>query len=132
MIRNACCVSMRAAAPSAPLSEPAVSNAASALGPKQPAMLLFGRDDNGRPHASCFAGHNMAEVERAAGLMGLMGVAAATDELRDLPAKLLAGNCSPAAAASSPSSPHPCRRHRPTRRAPPSRHAPQGQCEGHR
>lgn len=54
-------------------------------------LILFGRDERGRPHAACFVGNEEAAVEHAADLMGLYFVAAETELLRDLAAKLPSG-----------------------------------------
>ena len=59
-------------------------------------LLLFGRDERGRPHGACFVGSAAAAVERAADLMDLYFIAAETDALRDLGAKLAKGRLFPA------------------------------------
>lgn len=55
------------------------------------AVILFGRDEQGRPHASRFDGNHVAEVELAARLMGLHLGVADTAALRDLAIRLPAG-----------------------------------------
>ena len=60
-----------------------------------PAVVLFGRDERGRPHASRFLGTEAAEAENAARLMGLHHAHADTDALRDLAARLPAGRLFP-------------------------------------
>ncbi|TXM66641.1 hypothetical protein FV226_23200 [Methylobacterium sp. WL12] len=57
---------------------------------------MFGVDKRGRPHAARLVGEDTAEVERAADRMDLYFVAADTDALRDLGAKLPAGRLFPA------------------------------------
>lgn len=59
------------------------------------AVFLFGRDEQGRPHASRFDGSNVAGVEAAARLMGLHFGAADTAALRDLAIRLPAGRLFP-------------------------------------
>ena len=54
-------------------------------------LLLFGRDERGRPHGARFAGNETAAVERAGALMGLRFVAAENQALLDLGTKLPAG-----------------------------------------
>ncbi|KQO91285.1 hypothetical protein ASF33_17840 [Methylobacterium sp. Leaf92] len=58
-------------------------------------VVLFGRDEQGRPHASRFDGSNVAQVEAAARLMGLHLGAADTAALRDLAVRLPAGRLFP-------------------------------------
>lgn len=60
-----------------------------------PAIILFGRDERGQPHASRFAGDMAGEAEAAAGLMCLHHAIANTDALRDLAARLPAGRLFP-------------------------------------
>lgn len=48
------------------------------------AMILYGRDEKGRPHSSKLAGDMADEAETAARLMGFRFAAADTDALRDL------------------------------------------------
>ncbi|WIU42130.1 hypothetical protein KQ926_04010 [Methylorubrum extorquens] len=52
--------------------------------PLRPAVILFGRDERGRPHASRFLCDESAEVENAARLMNLNRAVAETKVLRDL------------------------------------------------
>ncbi|ARO57150.1 hypothetical protein B2G69_25300 [Methylorubrum zatmanii] len=59
------------------------------------AVILFGRDEQGRPHASRFDGNSVAEVEAAARLMDLHFGAADTAALRDLATRLPAGRLFP-------------------------------------
>ena len=56
-----------------------------------PPIILFGRDDRGRPHASRFAGDMADEAEAAARLMGLNLAVADTEILRGLAERLPAG-----------------------------------------
>lgn len=56
-----------------------------------PAIILYGRDEKGRPHSSKFAGDMADEAEAAARLMGFRFAAADTDALRDLATCLPAG-----------------------------------------
>ncbi|KQU25488.1 hypothetical protein ASG63_20470 [Methylobacterium sp. Leaf94] len=56
-----------------------------------PAIILYGRDEKGRPHSSKFAGDMTDEAEAAARLMGFRFAAADTDALRDLATCLPAG-----------------------------------------
>jgi hypothetical protein len=60
-----------------------------------PAIILFGRDERGRTHASRFAGEEMCEVKDAARLMGLHLAVADTETLRDLVKRLPAGRLFP-------------------------------------
>ncbi|MCJ2086450.1 hypothetical protein MKK88_10660 [Methylobacterium sp. E-005] len=60
-----------------------------------PAVVLFGRDERGRPHASRFLGDEAAEAENAARLMDLRLARADTEALRDLAARLPAGRLFP-------------------------------------
>ncbi|CAO4194103.1 hypothetical protein [Methylorubrum extorquens] len=59
------------------------------------AVILFGRDERGRPHASRFVGDKAAEAENAARLMDLHLANADTEGLRDLAARLPAGRLFP-------------------------------------
>ncbi|CAO4178313.1 hypothetical protein CLBKND_03186 [Methylorubrum aminovorans] len=59
------------------------------------AVILFGRDGRGRPHASRFAGDESAKAEDAARLMGLHLARANTEMLRDLATRLPAGRLFP-------------------------------------
>ena len=58
-------------------------------------LILFGRDERGRPHASRFAGDEAAEAENAARLMNLHHAIADTEALHDLAARLPAGRLFP-------------------------------------
>ncbi|CAO4194022.1 hypothetical protein [Methylorubrum extorquens] len=60
-----------------------------------PAIILFGRDERGRPHASHFGGDAVAEVGSAARLMGLHLATADTEVLRDFATRLPAGRLFP-------------------------------------
>ncbi|KQQ01895.1 hypothetical protein ASF59_02785 [Methylobacterium sp. Leaf121] len=60
-----------------------------------PAIILFGRDERGRPHASHFRGDAVVEVESAARLMGLHLATADTEVLRDFATRLPAGRLFP-------------------------------------
>lgn len=64
----------------APLS-PAVS----------PALILLGRDDAGKAHASWFDGEDAAPAKGAAKLMGMAALPVEGDELRDLAIRLPKG-----------------------------------------
>ena len=55
------------------------------------AVVVFGRDDAGRPHASAFDATTAELAERAAGLMGMRVLRLETDERRALAAKLPRG-----------------------------------------
>ena len=59
-------------------------------------IILFGRDDRGRPHGSRFDRRDKAEVERAAQLMDFHLVEATTKEMRDIGAALPEGRIFPA------------------------------------
>ena len=75
--------------PSATMSLTAVTSR-QALVPPVP-LILWGRNERGQPHGSRFDDHQLADVEQAARLMGFRLVAAETDGLRSLGAKLPAG-----------------------------------------
>ncbi len=55
------------------------------------ALVVFGMDDSGRPHASQFNDADAQLAEKAAGLMGMHVFRAATEEHRALAAKLPRG-----------------------------------------
>lgn len=74
---------------------PALLTPAAQIAAPPSAVILFGRDEQGRPHASRFDSSNVAEVEAAARLMGLHLGAADTAALRDLAARLPAGRLFP-------------------------------------
>ena len=59
------------------------------------AVVLFGRDERGRPHASRFLSDEAAETGNAARLMGLYRAVADTDALRDLAGRLPVGRVFP-------------------------------------
>ncbi|MCJ2128091.1 hypothetical protein [Methylobacterium sp. E-045] len=56
-----------------------------------PAVILFGTDEGGKPHASTFARAEVELAERAAGLMGLRVLHITTDEHRAVASQLPAG-----------------------------------------
>lgn len=56
-----------------------------------PAVILFGADEGGKPHASTFTDAEVELAERAAGLMSLRVLQIATDEHRAIAAQLPAG-----------------------------------------
>lgn len=64
-------------------------------------VILFGRDERHRPHASRFGG-DIAGAEDAARLMGLYCAVADTDALRDLVARLPTGRLFPSGRAFVP------------------------------
>ena len=55
------------------------------------ALVVFGRDEAGKPHASAFDSSEADLAEKAAGLMGMHVLRVETDEQRDLAAKLPRG-----------------------------------------
>ena len=61
---------------------PIADTGATALPPREPAVIVFGKDEAGKPHASWFAAADAALAERAAGLMGMRVLPVATDEVR--------------------------------------------------
>ncbi|WP_227440301.1 hypothetical protein [Methylobacterium sp. W2] len=56
-----------------------------------PGLILFGRDERHRPHASRFAAGEKAEAERAAGLMGMHVLEISDDTHQSLAAGLPQG-----------------------------------------
>ncbi|MCJ2109010.1 hypothetical protein MKK70_27310 [Methylobacterium sp. E-041] len=56
-----------------------------------PAVILFGRDERQRPHASCFASAEIAAAERAAVLMGMHVLTVCNDAHRSLAESLPRG-----------------------------------------
>ncbi|MFF9550334.1 hypothetical protein [Methylobacterium fujisawaense] len=74
---------------------PALLKAPAPAAEPPPAVIVFGRDERGRPHASRFMGDEAAEAENAARLMGLYLARANTELLRDLAARLPAGRLFP-------------------------------------
>ena len=52
--------------------------------PAVPALVLFGRDHAGKPHASWFDAASIELAAKAAGLMSMRAVPVETDELREL------------------------------------------------
>ncbi|MGU3539685.1 hypothetical protein [Methylobacterium sp. A54F] len=59
-------------------------------------LILLGRDERGRPHASRFVDHETAAVANAAGLMGFSFIVAETPALKNLAERLPAGRLFPA------------------------------------
>ena len=55
------------------------------------AVVVFGRDDAGQPHASAFDATTAELAEKAAGLMGMRVLRLDTDEQRAVAAKLPRG-----------------------------------------
>ena len=55
------------------------------------AVVVFGRDEAGKPHASSFSASDAELAEKAAGLMGMRILRLTTDEGRELAAKLPRG-----------------------------------------
>ena len=84
----------------APISMPALiappASPQPDAGTKPVPLILFGRDERGRPHGACFVRADPTAVERAADLMDLYLAAAETDALCDLGSKLPAGRLFPA------------------------------------
>ncbi|GAA4129475.1 hypothetical protein ACFFTN_09815 [Aminobacter aganoensis] len=56
-----------------------------------PALILLGRDDAGKAHASWFDGEDAAPAKDAARLMGMAALSVEGDELRDLAIRLPKG-----------------------------------------
>ncbi len=56
-----------------------------------PALVLFGRDQAGKPHASWFDAASVELAAKAAGLMSMRTVPVETDELREIAASLPRG-----------------------------------------
>lgn len=82
---NSFTAAVASAAPSALLAQ------ATHVAAPPSAVVLFGRDEQGRPHASRFDGSNLAGVEAAARLMGLHFGEADTNALRELATRLPVG-----------------------------------------
>ena len=59
--------------------------------PSTPALVLFGRDQAGKPHASWFDAASIELATKAAGLMNMRAVPVETDALRELVASLPRG-----------------------------------------
>jgi len=57
----------------------------------QPALVLLGRDDKGKPHASWFSCADAAGVERAASLMNFAAIPVDTEDLAKIAASLPPG-----------------------------------------
>ena len=61
---------------------PIADTSDAALTPREPAVVVFGKDEAGKPHASWFAAADAAMAERAAGLMGMRVLPVTTDKAR--------------------------------------------------
>ena len=61
------------------------------ISPATPALVLFGRDQAGKPHASWFDAASVDLAAKAAGLMSMRAVPVETDELREVAASLPRG-----------------------------------------
>ena len=59
--------------------------------PSTPALVLFGRDQAGKPHASWFDAGSVELATKAAGLMSMRAVLIETDALREVVASLPRG-----------------------------------------
>lgn len=88
--------------PPAPVTPPALVAPSAAAArealsaPATPApLILFGRDERGRPHASRFSDGNRTALEAAARLMAFNLAVAESDALRDLVTKLPGGRLFP-------------------------------------
>src|SRR4051812_46026575 len=68
-----------------------MSARANAETPAAAALVVFGRDNAGKPHASAFDASAAELAEKAAGLMGMQVLRPQTDEQRALAAKLPRG-----------------------------------------
>ena len=68
-----------------------VTPTASTTATSPPGVILFGRDDRQRPHASCFPESEAAAAERAAALMGMHVLAVCDDDRRSLAGSLPRG-----------------------------------------
>jgi len=60
-------------------------------GKPTPAIILLGRDDVGKAHASWFSEAEVTEAEEAAGVMGMATLPVSTDELRGVAGRLPKG-----------------------------------------
>ncbi len=61
------------------------------ISPATPALVLFGRDQAGKPHASWFDAASVELAAKAAGMMSMRAVPVETDELREVAASLPRG-----------------------------------------
>ncbi len=52
------------------------------------ALIVFGRDGSGKPHASSFNAADAELAEKAAGLMGMQALRVETDDHREIAGKL--------------------------------------------
>ena len=68
-----------------------VTPTASTTATSPPGVILFGRDDRQRPHASCFPESEAAAAEHAAALMGMRVLAVCDDDHRSLAGSLPRG-----------------------------------------
>jgi hypothetical protein len=68
-----------------------MSARANAETPAATALIVFGRDNGGKPHASRFDASEAELAEKAAGLMGMQVLRPETGEQRALAAKLPKG-----------------------------------------
>ena len=59
--------------------------------PDARAVVVFGRDNSSKPHASCFDDADAEQAEKAAGLMGMHVLRLETAEARQLATKLPQG-----------------------------------------
>ncbi len=57
----------------------------------EPAMIIFGRDESGKPHASWFAGVDTELAEKAAGLMKMKALRVVADDHRAIALQLPVG-----------------------------------------
>lgn len=67
-----------------------------------PALIVFGRDDGGKPHASWFGKDDEVKAERAAAMMGMASLGVAADAVRDLAGRLPRGKVFPSGKAFVP------------------------------
>lgn len=72
-------------------SSPSATKQGCALGPPKLALIVFGRDKDGKPHASTFSEVDAALATRAASLMGMRTLAVVTDEHRSVASQLPLG-----------------------------------------
>src|SRR5437763_11611101 len=70
---------------------PGMSARANAETPAATALIVFGRDNGGKPHASRFDANEAELAEKAAGLMGMQVLRPENDEQRALAGKLPKG-----------------------------------------
>ncbi|MBB4305030.1 hypothetical protein GGD81_004096 [Rhodobium orientis] len=55
------------------------------------ALIVFGKDESDKPHASQFAAHDCEAAIKAAGLMGFQALVVTDDPMKEIAAKLPAG-----------------------------------------